>query len=337
MAYTTPTPYFESVGNPASSHDGLKEFSVWLNGRHATQSNAAPWQIIDCYDGTTREQPAGGDSANLSPSNKWREDQAIPPQGSWIVWQAPTGGPVVARYQFYAEMNISSGAFFGIFMLNDWAIGAGSDANPTIPATSLGVPPFAGGMDGAFANHTDYVWRAVADEGGIVLGCYPTVAGFPEFLHIGDLKPDNPGTIDPRPFVISASPDADGWAAVYLHVSVVDDSTIISTQDEVAQSFAFEDAQDQDAGWSRRPLSEVSCFSNASGNYYRKGKFRLASAISRHARTVSIERVTAGIGATDYDFEVWGRGGTSAAQIVTRNGAGVILDRHITLVARTLP
>ncbi len=337
MSYTVPTPCFESDGIPASSYAGFKEFIVWLNGRHLVRANAVPWAIIDCYDGTTREQPLNGDSANLSAANKWREDQAVPPEDAWIVLQAPSGGDVVARYQIYGEMTALAAVFIGIFMLNDWAVGAGTDANPDIPATSLGVPPGAGGMNGTIADHPDYVWRAVADEGTIYVGAYPTTFGFPDFMYIGDLKPDNPASIDPRPFVISRNPDAQGWDGIYFHVSVVDDTTIIDSLDELAQKLAFADTQDQDAGWTTRPLCEVACYSNEINNFYRKGKFRLCAGISRHARTVTIERVTCGIDATDFSLEVHGRGGTAEPQVVTKHCIDVALDRHIIIVERTIP
>ena len=337
MAYTTPTPYWETSSPPGSSHIGAKEFAVWLNGTHAVHTNAAPWAIIDCYDGVTREQPAGGDSNNLSALNRWREDQGVPGENAWIVWQAPGGGDVVNRFQFYMEMTTFTAVFFGIFMLNDWAVGAGADSNPDIPATSIGVPPFAGGMDSTFANHTDYTWRAVADEGTIIIGCYPTAAGFPEFIYAGDLKNDQPEATNGRCFVISKTPDASGWNGQYLNVSIVDDSTIITCNDEIAQAGGFEDAQDQDAGWTRRALCEVACYSNAASNFFRMGKFRLCAGISRHARTASVERVTCGVGVTDFDYEVSGRGGDSAALMVTRYGVGTVLDRHIELVERSIP
>ena len=337
MAYTTPTPYWETASPPANSRDGAKEFATFLNGRHATQTNGAPWRILDCYDGTTREQPLNGDSANLTVANKWREDQATPPQNSWIVWQAPGGGDVTARFQLYMEMTTFTGVFFGVFMLNDWSIGAGTDSNPTIPATSLGAPEFAGGVNLTITNHTDYVWHCVVDEGTLILGAYPTVSGFPEFFYLGDLKAENDVSLDPRPFVVSQNPDASGWDAIYFHVSVIDDTTIISTRDDVAMQRAMTDAQDQDAGWTTRPLSEVGCWSNAASNRYRKGKFRLAAAISRHARTVSVERVTCGVGATDFTYEISGRGGNAPALFVTRYGTGTALDRHEQVVARTIP
>lgn len=335
MAYTTPTPYWES--SPASTFAGCKEFAVFLNGRHATQGNGAPWRILDCYDGTTREQPTNGDSANLSASNKWREDRADPPQNAWIVWQAPDGGPVVQRFQLYMEMTTFSSVFFGTFMLNDWNVGAGTDSNPDIPATSLGVPAFAGGVDLTITNHTDYTFRAVVDEGTLIFGAYPTVSGFPEHFTLGDLKPENTAAVDPRPFVVSANTAAQGWDAVYFHISVVDDTTVVSTRDDVSLQGGLTDAQDQDTGWTTRPLAEVGCYANAASNRYRKGKFRLAAAISRHERTTSPERVSCGVGPTDFTYEISGRGGNAPALIVTRYGGIAALDRHVELVERSIP
>ncbi len=337
MAYTTPTPYWETSASPPDSHTAAKEFATFLNGRHATQPNGAVWKIIDCYDGTTREQPTNGDSANLSASNKWREDQGVPPQNAWIVWQAPAGGDVAARFQVYMEMTTFTSVFFGMFMLNDWSVGAGTDSNPDIPATSLGAPAFAGGVDLTISNHTNYTWRAVVDEGTIILGAYPTVSGFPEFFYIGDLKAENDVSLDPRPFVISKNPDASGWNGEYFHVAISDDTTIISTRDDTAMERAFADADDQDTGWTTRAICEVGCYGNDAGDRYRKGKFRLCAAISRHARTVGVERISCGVGPTSFAYEVSGRGGTAAPLLVTRYGKGTALASHIELVARTIP
>ena len=337
MAYVTPTPYFETSAVAASSHAGLKEFATFLNGTHATQTNLAAWQCIDCYDGTTREQPTSGSFDNLTAANKWRADQGVPPQNSWAVFQAPSGGDVTERFQVYVEMTTFTAVFFGVFMLNDWSVGAGTDANPTIPATSLGVPPFTGGMDGTIVNHTDYLWQAVVDQGTILIRTVPTVAGAPDMLYIGDLKSDNPQSLDPRPFVISQNPAASGWEGIYLHVAVSDDTTIINTNDEVEQSQGMEDAQDQDATVAR-PLSTVACYANEVNDRYRKGKFRLSAAISRHTRTAdNTERVTCGEGASDFDFEIWGKGATAVAQIVVRYAPGTALDSHETLVPSTIP
>ncbi len=338
MAYTTPTPYWESTGLPSDTYTAAKELSLFINGRHPTQTNAAPWQIIDCYDGTTREQPADGDSDNLTAGNKWRADAATnPPQNSYIVWQAPGGGDVAARFQVYMEMTTFTGVFFGVFMLNDWVPGAGTDATPDIPATSLGAPAFAGGVDLTISNHNDYVWHCVMDEGTMIIGAYPTVAGFPEHFYLGDLKPENDVSLDPRPFVVSKDPDNSGWGGTYYYISNVDDTTAVICGDDVALEGGMVDAQDQDAGWSARPLSEVGCYSNATGHRHRKGKFRLCAAISRHAKTVNADRVTCGEGATDYTYEVTGRVGTSAPQIVTRYGGTAALDSHIEIVTRTIP
>jgi hypothetical protein len=136
---------------------------------------------------------------------------------------------------------------------------------------------------------------------------------------------------------VSRNPDAQGWNNTYFHIAVSDDTTPINTFDDVALERGMTDAQDQDAGWSTRPLSEVGCYSNGAGDRYRKGKFRLAAAISRHARTIAIERVTCGVGATDYDYQITGRGGNAGALLVTRYGKGTVLDRHIEIVARTIP
>lgn len=337
MPYTSPPAYFETTVSPASTHAATKEWVTFLNGQHASQSNAIPWACIDCFDGTTREQPAGGDMSNLSAGNLWREDQGTPPQDAWAVFQAPAGGDVANRYQLYVEMTTFTAAFFGIFMLDDWAVGAGTDSNPDIPATSLGVPPFAGGMDGTIANHTDYIWISILDEGSIWLIAQPTVAGLPEILYFGDLKPDNPAADDSRPFVVSRNPDASGFNDITLHVSVQDDSTIIDANDVVEQGNAMVDSDAQDA-FTREALCQASCYANEAGDRYWKGKFRLCAAITRHARTAThTERVSAGIGPADFDYQVIGRGGTSAAQIVIKYPLSAPLDRHIQIVGPTIP
>ena len=195
MAYTTPTPYWETSASPPDSHTAAKEFATFLNGRHATQPNGAVWKIIDCYDGTTREQPTNGDSANLSASNKWREDQGVPPQNAWIVWQAPAGGDVAARFQVYMEMTTFTSVFFGMFMLNDWSVGAGTDSNPDIPATSLGAPAFAGGDPRALRRDLDAPRLPVLPDGHRLTG--------PHAPH-GDFGQARAGGRDPAPLAARA-------------------------------------------------------------------------------------------------------------------------------------
>lgn len=336
MSYS-PAQYFETSSAPADSHAGMKEFATFLNGTHPTQPNIAGWECIDCFDGTTREQPSGGNLNALSALNKWRADQGTPPQDSWAVFQAPSGGDVAARFQVYVEMTTFQGAFMGIFMLNDWAVGAGTDSNPTIPATSIGVPPFAGGMDSTIANHTDFLWAAVVDEGTIWLNVFPTVAGTSERLYFGDLIPLNPVSLDSRPFIVSRDPDADGFNTIYLHVSLVDDLTIGNLQDSAEAESALNDTQDQDA-LPRRAMTQVAVYAdNGVGDRYWKGLMRNCGAISKHTRAAGSDedRVTAGIGPTDYTYQVWGSGNT--AQVVVIYPPGLIGDSHEQIVAGTVP
>jgi hypothetical protein len=336
MPYTYPPPYFETTGTPANSHDGLKEFATFLNGVHATQANTVPWACIDCYDGVTREQPADGSFANLTSGNLWRPENATPGTNSWAVFQAPSGGPVAARYQVYVEMSAGSAVFLGIFMLNDWVVGGGTDANPAIPATSIGAPPFAGGMDSTIPNFVDYKWKAIVDEGGVILDVFPTVAGDRRWVQLGDLVPENEASEDPRPFVISTNTIGDNWNGSYRHISVVDDTTVVSDFTELEMAAPMYDVDDQDA-FTERPLCSVSCRSITLGNQYRKGKFRNIAAISRHARGSDDKtRVTAGATATDYSWEIWGRSGT-IPHLVTIYPPGVALDSHVEIVESTIP
>lgn len=336
MAYTYPPTYYESTSAPANSRAGLKDFVLFANGTHPTQTNAIKWACIDCYDGTTREQPASGSLSNLTAGNLWRSDTSTPAQNAWAVFQAPSGGDVVKRYQLYVEMGAGDTVFLGVFMLNDWDVGAGADATPDIPTVSLGVPPFAGGMDGAIANHTDFLWKAIVDEGGIILDVFPTVSGTREWLYIGDLESDNPISLDSRPFIVSSTPDGSNWASIFLHVAESDDSTIINTNDEVELEAGMSDAQDRDA-FTRRPLCSVAVYANEAGDRYRKGKLRNCGAMSRHARTAdNVTRITAGVGAAEFTFEVWGRV-DSQPHMVTLFPPGIALDSHVQVPANSIP
>lgn len=337
MPYTYPPPGFETTSSPSSTYVGMEEFAQFLNGTHASQTNAVPWACIDCYDGTTREQPTDGSFDNLSGGNLWRNDTGTPGQNAWAVFQAPSGGDVAARYQVYIEMTTFTSAFIGVFMLNDWSVGAGTDSNPDIPTVSLGVPPFAGGMDGTIANHTNYKWKAWVDEGGFMLDVFPTVSGAREWLYVGDLDTDNPAADDPRPFIISRNPDGTSWGAVYHHIAESDDSTVIDTLDEVEQQAGMTDSSDQDAGLLRQ-LSSVAVYGSDAGDRYRKGKFRNCAAISRHTRTTDQTiRITAGDGPSAFEYEVWGNGITFA-QIVTLHPAGTSLPGgHIEISPDSVP
>lgn len=336
MPYTTPTPYWETTGTPASTYLAAKELATFINGRHPTQTNAVPWAIVDCYDGTTREQPTDGDSDNLSAGNLWREDQGTPPQNSWIVWQAPGGGDITARYQIYMEISSFGSVFFGVFMLNDWVVNGGTPLNPDIPATALGVPAFFNGVSCTFSNHNTYVWWCSIDEGGIYVVAHPTVGGSTEHFVVGDLVPDNNQTLNPRPFVISENTSWDGWNTNFRYVSVLDDTTICQARDEPALAAAFADADDEDVGFTARPICDVACWSATASNRFRIGKFRLVAAISRHALLNNTERVTCGVGPTDYDYQISGDI-SSAALVVSRYGGGVALDRHQKIVEASIP
>jgi hypothetical protein len=343
MAYTTPTPYFETATTPGSTHAAFKEIALWMNGVHPDQKNAAPWSVIDCYDGTTRVSPAGGSLNNLPTGHKYRPDETDPPEGSYIIYQAPDSGVVSARFQLYMEMSSLSRGTLGICMLNDWDVGAGTDANPDIPATALGVPGGAAGVDGLFNDHTDYLWRVIADEGTLWICAFPTVAGNPEVMTLGDLAPENNATLDPRPFIISTNPDTESWGgaagALFKTISILDDTTVISVAREIDQNAAMTDIDDQDA-LTKRSISSVSAYTTTAAERYRKGTFRLAGAISRHVRGADqTERITAGTSATDYQFEVWGSKSPSGdrAHIVTRYPPGTALDSHVQISANSIP
>ena len=65
MALSYPPEVFTASGVASTTYNGCRDLIWFMNG-NGTQASSVVWRCIDCFDGTTREQPAGGDMTNLS-------------------------------------------------------------------------------------------------------------------------------------------------------------------------------------------------------------------------------------------------------------------------------
>ncbi len=329
MPVTYPPGYYgtrDGVDTKTSTYNAMRDFVWFLNGTHPSKVNpTTPWPVIDCYD-------AGLASRSTSLVGDWTSgtSEGSPlVQFSWCTLQAPASN-VTNRFQLYIKMETFGAASINICMLDDWSVGAGPAATPTLPSTILSQPPGTGGIDGRISNHGDeFEWTAVVDEGTILLLVASASSNSEEWLYVGEFDPDNPGSTDPRPFVYPVNALVDNWATGnnYRTISIVDDSTIVNVRSEVEQFQAFNEIDDQDA-FSTRPLSSVAAYADSTNNRYRIGKFRNVGAAGRFVgATTTATRTAAGYTGSDNRFEIWGPQDNNA-KIVILNQPETALDQH---------
>jgi hypothetical protein len=215
--------------------------------------------------------------------------------------------------------------------LNDWAIGGGTDSNPTVPTTIEEAEIDNGGSD----RH----WFALVDEGAAIVMVWSDGSTSRQWVYMGDMDSDNPLSVDPRPFVMSASWTTPGWRPAsgdYRGISAVDNTTIVSCSLDSEMQSPMEDSDDQDA-FATRPLCSAALYSTTASHRYRLGKFRNLGAIGRFANSIDDNiRDTAGYTASDYRFEQWNRGNDNAA-VVHLNINGVEYDDHAVVSEISVP
>ena len=334
MSVSNQPTYFalDSVA-PASTYDAIRECWWWMNGTHTSVPNSITFACIEVYDGTTREAPADGLLSNLSGANKWNPNAGTSlPTGAWAVFQTQ-GGVVSAKCQFYVRMEAAGQAGHSLISLDDWVVGAGTPASPTLPTTIIGQPATGDG-DGRFPSSSVLFWSVIMDEGMFLMKQFPA-SGLTNvrWTYMGEVDPATDESDDPRPFVTPRS-TIQAWSNSHSHMrlSPVDQSTICQLSNRPFYEETFGVTTYKDLGLDYISNVQVDS-SGPAGHRFAQGYFRNAGATSE---TASSNRATMGYTAGDFRFEVFGTSATFA-QVVTRYPPGTALSAHTLVAEESVP
>lgn len=300
--------YFEiATVAPASTYDAFRELWWWMTGVHPTTINTIAYECIEVWDGTLREAPANGKLTGLSPTNLWvptATPTASLPTGAWAVFRT-LGGVVAAKAVVFVKMEASGQASHSLVSLDDWSVGGGSGASPTLPATIIGQPPTGDG-DGRFPDSSTLFWSVVMDEGMFFMKQFAAsgLTGF-RSTYMGEVDPTTDEADDPRPFITPRN-TSQGWTGSYSHMrlSPVDQSTLCELRNKPAYDLTFDVPTPMYTDLGRQYVSNVALDSSEPvGHRFSQGYFRNVGATEE---TAASNRATMGYTATDYRFEVSG-------------------------------
>jgi hypothetical protein len=272
--------------------------------------------------------------SSLSSGSLWKPGLSVTslPQGAWATFRSP-GGAVAARFQIFVKMEASSQAGHSLISLDDWAIGGGTDATPTLPATIIGQPP-SGDGDGRFTNEATFIWALILDEGMFAIRMIDPAGGDSNdnrWTYMGEVDPVNTEVDDPRPFITPRN-TSQAWNGSFTHVklSPFDQSTICSVRNRPYYNAGMGSAtRYNDLGLEY--LCNV-CLdaSGPAGHRHTVGYARNVGAIDQE---VAHNRDTAGYTASDYRFEVTRILATAHPQLVTLWPPGTPLGAGHTIIA----
>lgn len=180
----------------------------FLTNNHPTIPGPG-YQIVEAYDGTTREIPSDPlDLNSFTAGFGWRVDVASVPTTAWIVLESVRAEG--NQFQVYFELDNTSTLHVLLITDGNWATGAGTDTNPTIPDRCLGssTSAFATTVSGSvdmsgFTAAADYT--VVADLSVIVF-MFDAGGNSVNWIYIGEV--DQSRADDPRPYVLW-QPDGD--------------------------------------------------------------------------------------------------------------------------------
>lgn len=214
MAVTTPNKHYFSA--PAGNVAFMAELVECLCNAHATIESTVQWTVIESWDGTTREVPAGG---LLSAStNAWAPGGGTPGAGSWIVLRSRPGR-VAATFQ--VKFTNSGGTpQVQLIPYDDWVVGGGTGGSPTLPSRIITA--------GSLSITTGTQPRAVVwDEAMFAVMTLNTADASQSQVYVGEVDLRASEADDPRPFVQFAS--SAGWDQnVWRRYSPIDDTTALS-------------------------------------------------------------------------------------------------------------
>ncbi len=318
---------------PASTYDAIRELWWWMNGSHPTTPNAITFACVEVYDGTSRQAPSGGLLSDLSPSNLWHPSAVTSlPTGAWAVFQTQ-GGVVSAKCQFYVRMEAAGQAGHSLISLDDWVVGAGTPASPTLPTTTIGQPATGDG-DGRFPSSAVLFWSVIMDEGMFLMKQF-AASGLTDlrWAYMGEVDPATDESDDPRPFITPRN-TSQAWSNSFSHVrlSPVDQSTICQLQNRPFYEETFGATTYKDLGIDYISNVQIDS-SEPAGHRFAQGYFRNAGATSE---TASSNRATMGYTGSDFRFEVFGTSATFA-QVVTVYPPGTALSAHTVVAEESVP
>jgi hypothetical protein len=215
MALTTPNKHYFSA--PASNVDFMVDLVESLCGAHATVVSTVQWEVVESWDGTTREVPSDGLLANST--NNWAPGSPPPGSGSWIVLRS-LPGRVSATFQ--VKFTNSAGTpQVQLIPYDDWTIGGGTGASPTLPSRITAAA--------TLAVSTPTAPRAVVwDEAMFAFMTLNTTDATQRQGYVGEVDLRATEANDPRPFVHFNN--SGGWeASTWARYSPVDDTTALTT------------------------------------------------------------------------------------------------------------
>lgn len=299
----TPSFLALDVVAPASTYDALRELWQFMNGSHPTETNAIPWDCIEVWDGAIRSVPTDGRLTSIAPGSLWHPSAVVSlPEGAWAVFRSQ-GGRVAAQCQFFVRMEAAGQAGHSLIPADDWIVGGGTGASPTLPATIIGQPAIGDG-DGRFPSSAVMFWSVIMDEGMFTMKQFPATGNIGyRSTYMGEVDPVTREGDDPRPFITPRDTNQT-LDSSFSHVrrSPVDGTTICQIRNRPAYADTQGATAYTDLGVDY--ISNVGLDSTApAGHIFTQGYMRNIGATSETALT---NRATMGYTPTDFRFEVHG-------------------------------
>lgn len=339
MTIGSPT-HYEQPSTLGGTRDAIRDIWWYINGSHPTETNSIPWECIEVWDGTTREVPSGGSMQNLSSGSLWRPAVSAPstlPDEAWAIFRNPDGGAVAARFQVHVRMETTGRAKNSLITLDDWTVGAGTDASPTLPTTLIGQPIVGDDGTDPWDAQSTFIWSVLVDEGMYIMRQFNPAGGTTnsQWEYMGEVEPVNSEIDVPRPFVIQRTLGIPGWTGSNSHnmLSPFDQSTVLGLSNSVGLGYPVQISTG--SGWGDLGpsyLSNVYLYATIlAGSRFTVGYIRNAAAIDEHQNH---DRATCGFTASDFRFEVWTVSPGAVPHIVTLWPPGTALAAGHTEVTK---
>lgn len=255
---------------------------VWERLTGVSGGSHLDWEVIEAWDGTTRAAPSGGTTVDHLPAGHlWRSDAGSDlPENAWIVGRAQAGAVSAQCALFVQLIAVTKNPQWYLIPYDDWSVGAGTDTNPTKPATAIGGNTTPNTRLDNVAGHRRVL---IADESSIrilqTIDPASTLAA--TWLYAGEIDTFHDEADDPRPFVIIET-----TANVYLpaattalvrRISPVDDSTVIQLY-PIENDAVLDDIGAQSA-LGKECLMPVTVFSKTASHAFISGQLRYVTCI----------------------------------------------------------
>jgi hypothetical protein len=331
--------HFEFAAAPASTYDALREIWWWLNGTHPSESNSIRYECLEVWDGTTRQAPIGGSLANLSAGNLWKPSaspSASLPEGAWAVFRNP-GGAVSAQFAVFVRMEASAQAGNSLISLDDWTVGGGTGASPTLPATILGQPPIGDSGDGRFPSSSTFIWSALVDEGMIYIKQFPVsgASSSSRWAYIGEADPATIEADDPRPFITprNTSQTISGSYGM-VRLSPVDQATLCQLRIRSYYDSTQRTADPYDDLGPQYVCNIAVDSEQPAGHRFTQGYLRNVGAVDQ---TTLSDRATLGYDGADFRFEVFSRASTDPHMVLRYPPGTALAGGHTVITEASIP